>query len=60
MKRNVKIVITRGVVLLVKGILFIFFYLILTPVGLIMRLLSVDHLDRRIEKQKYSYWQNKY
>lgn len=59
MKRDIKLGITIGIVLLVKWILFVFFYLILSPVGLLMRLLSVDHLDRRIEKQKDSYWENR-
>lgn len=37
-------------------ILGIFFYLILTPVGLIMRLFGRDPLHRKIEKKATSYW----
>lgn len=40
-------------------ILFIIFYLIFTPIGLVMRLLGVDLLDRRIDKEKESYWWEK-
>jgi len=40
-------------------ILFIIFYLIFTPVGLVMKLLGVDLLDRRIDKEKESYWREK-
>jgi hypothetical protein len=40
-------------------ILSIIFYLIFTPVGLGMRLFGVDLLDRKIEKNKDSYWINK-
>lgn len=34
----------------------IVFYVVITPMGLIMRLFSKDPLDRRIEKEKDSYW----
>ena len=37
-------------------ILFIIFYLIFTPIGLGMKLLGIDLLDRKIEKKKISYW----
>ncbi len=37
-------------------ILGIFFYLILTPIGLILRLTGKDLLDRRIDHQASSYW----
>jgi uncharacterized protein involved in cysteine biosynthesis len=40
-------------------ILIIIFYLIFTPVGLIIRLFGFDLLDRRIERDKYSYWTKK-
>jgi len=40
-------------------ILFIFFYLIFTPIGLIMKLFRIDLLDRKIDKNKESYWQKK-
>lgn len=38
-------------------ILFIIFYLIFTPIGIIMRLFGFDLLDRKIDKDKNSYWQ---
>lgn len=37
-------------------ILFIMFYLIFTPIGLVLRLFGVDLLDKRIEKGKVTYW----
>jgi len=40
-------------------ILFILFYLFFAPVGLVMRLFKVDLLDRKIEKNKDSYWRKK-
>ncbi len=38
-------------------ILFIIFYLIFTPFGIVMRLFGVDLLNRKIDKNKNSYWQ---
>ncbi len=40
-------------------ILFILFYLVFTPIGLVMRLFRIDLLDRKIEKNKESYWRKK-
>lgn len=40
-------------------ILIVIFYILFTPVGLIMRLLRVDLLDRKIEKNKDSYWKKR-
>ncbi|MBU4346282.1 MAG: sxtJ [Candidatus Omnitrophica bacterium] len=40
-------------------ILFIVFYLIITPMALVMKLFGVDLLDRKIEKGKESYWHKK-
>ena len=40
-------------------ILFILFYLVFTPMGLSMKLFGVDLLDRKIDKDKESYWKNK-
>ena len=37
-------------------ILFIVFYLIFTPLGLVMRLFGADLLERKIDKRKDSYW----
>ena len=37
-------------------ILSILFYLVFTPIGLVMRLFRVDLLDRKIDKNKNSYW----
>lgn len=37
-------------------ILLIIFYLLFAPVGIILRLLGRDPLDRKIEKNKESYW----
>jgi hypothetical protein len=40
-------------------LLLIMFYLIFAPIGLIMRLLRIDLLDRRIDKNRHSYWREK-
>lgn len=37
-------------------ILFVMFYLIFTPIGLAIKLFGVDLLDRKIDKNKDSYW----
>ncbi|MFH1888573.1 MAG: SxtJ family membrane protein [Candidatus Omnitrophota bacterium] len=41
-----------------RVILFIMFYLIFAPVGIIMRILRIDLLRRKIDKDKDSYWQD--
>jgi len=40
-------------------ILCIVFYLVFTPMGLVMRLFRIDLLDRKIDKSKESYWGRK-
>jgi len=40
-------------------ILLVMFYLIFTPIGLVMRLFGMDLLHRRIETNKDSYWLKK-
>jgi multisubunit Na+/H+ antiporter MnhG subunit len=40
-------------------LLVLLFYLIFTPVGLCMRLLHLDPLERKIEKNAESYWRKK-
>jgi membrane-associated phospholipid phosphatase len=40
-------------------ILIIMFYLVFTPIGLVIKLFGLDLLDRKIEKEKHSYWINK-
>ncbi|MBL7157983.1 MAG: hypothetical protein ISS91_00520 [Candidatus Omnitrophica bacterium] len=37
-------------------IMTILFYFVLTPIGIIMRLLGKDLLDQKIDKNKVSYW----
>ena len=37
-------------------ILIIMFYLVFTPIGLVIKLFGLDLLDRKIEKEKHSYW----
>ncbi len=39
-----------------KILLFLTFYLIITPIGLIMRLFGKDFLNQKIERNKSSYW----
>jgi hypothetical protein len=40
-------------------ILFIIFYFIIAPMGIVMRLFGVDLLDRKINKNGTSYWKKK-
>lgn len=40
-------------------ILFILFYLVFTPTGLVMRVFGIDALDRKIDKSRNSYWKKK-
>jgi len=40
-------------------ILIIVFYLIFTPIGLVMKLFKIDLLDRKIEGNRQSYWKKK-
>lgn len=40
-------------------ILFILFYAVLTPIGLIARVLGKDILDQKIDKSGESYWRNR-
>jgi hypothetical protein len=39
--------------------LFIIFFVLFTPAGLIIRLLRIDLLERKIDKRKESYWKVK-
>jgi len=39
-------------------ILFIIFYLIFSPIGIVMRIFGIDLLNRKSDKNKNSYWQN--
>jgi len=34
----------------------VFFYMVLTPLGVVMRLLGKDFLDERIDRSSKSYW----
>jgi hypothetical protein len=40
-------------------ILLVIFYLVVTPVGLVTKLLGIDLLDLRIDKRKVSYWRDR-
>ncbi len=42
-----------------RVILSIFYYLVLTPVGLLMRLLGKDLLDMKIDRSAQSYWKKR-
>jgi len=39
-----------------KVLLFLTFYLVITPIGLIMRIFGKDLLNQKIERNKSSYW----
>jgi uncharacterized membrane protein len=40
-------------------ILFLMFYLIFGPIGIVMRVLGIDVLDRKLKQNKDSYWLKK-
>jgi multisubunit Na+/H+ antiporter MnhG subunit len=42
-----------------RVILFVLFYVVLTPMGLLARLLGKDILDQKIDKSRKSYWQDR-
>jgi len=42
-----------------RVILVLLFYLVFTPIGLVMRLMRIDPLERKIEKERSSYWKAK-
>ncbi|HCV43896.1 MAG TPA: hypothetical protein DGH68_10470 [Bacteroidetes bacterium] len=42
-----------------RVILSIFFYLVITPMGLLMRLLGKDLLDKKIDRSAKSYWKKR-
>lgn len=42
-----------------RVVLFLFFYAVVTPIGLVTRILGTDILDQRIDKSKVSYWVEK-
>lgn len=42
-----------------RVILALLFYLVFTPIGLVMRLMRMDLLERKLEKDKASYWKRK-
>lgn len=57
-----KIWMTFGIILgwiMSRVVLIILFYLVLTPTGLIAKLVGKDFLDRKIDRTKNSYWQKK-
>ena len=42
-----------------RVILSIFYYLILTPISVLMRLMGKDFIDEKIEPQRVSYWKKR-
>lgn len=40
-------------------ILFVLFYLLITPIAIILRLCRNDLLERKVEKERASYWKRK-
>ena len=37
-------------------LLSLFFYLVMTPIGLLLRMMGKDLLDERIDREAHSYW----
>lgn len=40
-------------------ILVFLFYIVFTPMGLVMRIFGIDALDKKIDKSRVSYWKRK-
>ncbi|MBF0215796.1 MAG: hypothetical protein HQL30_02250 [Candidatus Omnitrophica bacterium] len=47
---------TAFVWLTTRGMLILFYYLVITPIGLIMKMTGNDPLDKKIEKERSTYW----
>jgi formate-dependent nitrite reductase membrane component NrfD len=45
--------------IITRFFLLIIFYFLFTPMGLIIKLLRIDFLDRKIDRRKESYWKEK-
>lgn len=41
---------------ILRSIFFIIFFLIVTPLGLLLRLVGIDYLQRRWDPRRDSYW----
>ena len=39
---------------------FIYFFLVVTPIGLIMKIMGKDLLNKKYDKKKNTYWINRY
>ena len=39
---------------------FIYFFLVVTPIGLVMRIMGKDLLNKKYDKKKNTYWINRY
>lgn len=49
----------RIVNFILKAFFFIIFFLIVTPLGVLLRLVGIDYLQRRFDNKKKSYWIDK-
>ena len=45
--------------ILLNVVLSIVFFILITPIGFITRLIGIDLIDQKIDKKKYSYWKNR-
>lgn len=44
---------------MIKVVFGVLFFVVITPVGLLLRLFGVDYLDRRIGSEAKSYWRKR-
>jgi hypothetical protein len=42
-----------------RVLLIVFFYAVITPVGMILRLMGIDYLSRSLDQKSSSYWTTK-
>ena len=40
-------------------VLSIVFFILISPIGFIIRLIGIDLIDQKIDKKKNSYWKNR-
>jgi len=45
--------------ILLKFIFLVVFVFVVTPIGLILRVIGIDYLNKKIDKQTKSYWVQK-
>jgi hypothetical protein len=45
--------------MMIRILLVVLFYAVITPLGMILRLMGIDYLNRSLDKKSSSYWTTK-